>query len=133
VASSTSLRLPAQLKAEVTAYADALGLSLNALCAVALRDYLDQRKRPPAPQPAPLPSAQSSPSPTLAGGGAAAASVAKAPAPILQPKTQQKPTLAQQGMPGTRWQVPKVPGNSPCPCGSGRKYKKCCGVPAYVP
>ena len=23
---------------------------------------------------------------------------------------------------------PKVGRNDPCPCGSGRKYKKCCGV-----
>ncbi len=29
------------------------------------------------------------------------------------------------GRPGRR--VPKVGRNAPCPCGSGRKYKKCCG------
>jgi SEC-C motif-containing protein len=23
--------------------------------------------------------------------------------------------------------------NDPCPCGSGRKYKKCCGAPAAAP
>ena len=23
----------------------------------------------------------------------------------------------------------KIPVNSPCPCGSGKKYKKCCGNP----
>ncbi|MEW8225794.1 MAG: SEC-C metal-binding domain-containing protein, partial [Candidatus Thiodiazotropha endolucinida] len=23
---------------------------------------------------------------------------------------------------------PKVGRNDPCPCGSGKKYKKCCGV-----
>ena len=23
--------------------------------------------------------------------------------------------------------APKTPRNAPCPCGSGRKYKKCCG------
>ncbi|MGI8412103.1 MAG: SEC-C metal-binding domain-containing protein [Solirubrobacteraceae bacterium] len=28
--------------------------------------------------------------------------------------------------------VTKVPRNVPCPCGSGRKYKKCCGNSAYV-
>ena len=22
--------------------------------------------------------------------------------------------------------IPKIPRNSPCPCGSGKKYKKCC-------
>jgi uncharacterized protein YecA (UPF0149 family) len=25
---------------------------------------------------------------------------------------------------------PKVGRNDPCPCGSGKKYKKCCGVAA---
>jgi uncharacterized protein YecA (UPF0149 family) len=25
--------------------------------------------------------------------------------------------------------VPKVGRNDPCPCGSGKKYKKCCGRP----
>jgi preprotein translocase subunit SecA len=25
--------------------------------------------------------------------------------------------------------APKVGRNDPCPCGSGKKYKKCCGVP----
>ena len=24
--------------------------------------------------------------------------------------------------------VPKVGRNDPCPCGSGKKYKKCCGA-----
>jgi SEC-C motif-containing protein len=27
-----------------------------------------------------------------------------------------------------RREAPKVGRNDPCPCGSGRKYKKCCGV-----
>ncbi|MDX1503354.1 MAG: SEC-C metal-binding domain-containing protein [Thermoanaerobaculia bacterium] len=26
----------------------------------------------------------------------------------------------------------KVGRNEPCPCGSGKKYKKCCGAPAAV-
>lgn len=28
-----------------------------------------------------------------------------------------------------KWNIihePKIPRNSPCPCGSGKKYKKCC-------
>jgi len=29
--------------------------------------------------------------------------------------------------PGTVRNAPKVGRNDPCPCGSGRKYKKCCG------
>jgi preprotein translocase subunit SecA len=30
------------------------------------------------------------------------------------------------GVPVTR-EAPKVGRNDPCPCGSGKKYKKCCG------
>lgn len=29
--------------------------------------------------------------------------------------------------------MPKVGGNEPCPCGSGRKYKKCCAAPSSPP
>lgn len=42
---ATSLRLPDVLKAEAARYAGDLGISINALVAVALREYLD--KRPP--------------------------------------------------------------------------------------
>lgn len=42
---ATSLRLPDVLKSEATAYAADLGISVNALVAVALRDYLDRRAR----------------------------------------------------------------------------------------
>ena len=30
---------------------------------------------------------------------------------------------------GFHWANPKVGRNDPCPCGSGKKYKKCCGKP----
>jgi SEC-C motif-containing protein len=30
----------------------------------------------------------------------------------------------------TRRQEPKIGRNEPCPCGSGKKYKKCCGARA---
>lgn len=38
----------------------------------------------------------------------------------------------QRDGPGTtvRREGPKVGRNDPCPCGSGRKYKKCCGAAA---
>ena len=39
--------------------------------------------------------------------------------------------LLQEGMFGRvgtyRREVPKTGRNDPCPCGSGKKYKKCCG------
>ncbi|MCX7765566.1 MAG: SEC-C metal-binding domain-containing protein, partial [Candidatus Sumerlaeia bacterium] len=31
-----------------------------------------------------------------------------------------------------RRQGPKIGRNEPCPCGSGKKYKKCCGSPASL-
>ena len=36
----------------------------------------------------------------------------------------------QLGGPGVtvRREAPKIGRNDPCPCGSGRKYKKCCGA-----
>lgn len=40
---ATSVRLPDVLKAEAARYAAELGISINALVAVALREYLDHR------------------------------------------------------------------------------------------
>ncbi len=105
-----TLRLPDPLKAEAQAYAEGLGVSLNALCAVALRDYLDDRKGKPAQPPARVASRApvSSPAPTVPVRKAA-------PSPAAR-----RPT----GPP-----VPKVGRNEPCPCGSGKKYKQCHGMP----
>ena len=102
MASSTTLRFPDSLKAEASAYADTLGVSLNALCAIALRDYLDARKAAPAALPVKV--------------GPQAAGVA--------PRVKAGPPEAQGGKP-----VPKVGANQPCPCGSGKKYKQCHGKP----
>ena len=102
MASSTTLRFPDPLKAEATAYADALGVSLNALCAIALRDYPDARK----PKPAALPAK-------------------------VGPQAKAEPARASAALPVASGgkAVPKVGGNQPCPCGSGQKYKRCHGKP----
>jgi uncharacterized protein len=34
--------------------------------------------------------------------------------------------------PTRRWDAPKVGRNDPCPCGSGKKFKKCCGAPGAI-
>ncbi len=64
--------------------------------------------------------------------------------PMVRRHHQMFPGLGQNGpgRPGPRWSVtPELPSepeptgqsservgrNDPCPCGSGRKYKKCCG------
>jgi SEC-C motif domain protein len=38
---------------------------------------------------------------------------------------QRPPTSSSQPVPQS---APKVGRNDPCPCGSGKKYKKCCGA-----
>jgi len=102
MASSTTLRFPDPLKAEASAYADGLGVSLNALCAIALRDYLDARK----PRPAALPAK-------------------------VGPQARAEPARAVGSVPAAQGlkQVPRVGANQPCPCGSGKKYKQCHGKP----
>lgn len=102
MASSTTLRFPDQLKAEATAYADILGVSLNALCAIALRDYLDARK----PKPAALPVK-------------------------VGPQAKAESLRAVVSLPAASGgkAVPRVGANQPCPCGSGEKYKRCHGKP----
>lgn len=50
------------------------------------------------------------------------------------PETEQAPAAAPapgpaevQGAPTVRNEEPKIGRNDPCPCGSGKKYKQCCG------
>jgi preprotein translocase subunit SecA len=52
----------------------------------------------------------------LAGGGSATAQAAEQP----QGEAAKPKTIVRE--------APKVGRNDPCPCGSGKKYKKCCGV-----
>ncbi|HPY91008.1 MAG TPA: SEC-C metal-binding domain-containing protein, partial [Lentisphaeria bacterium] len=42
------------------------------------------------------------------------------------PGLDDKPARLQAGV-TIRRQMPKVGRNDPCPCGSGKKYKSCCG------
>lgn len=51
----------------------------------------------------------------------------KAPVPELPPKAlSPAPTGHAASQPFVR--EPKIGRNDPCPCGSGKKYKKCCGA-----
>ncbi len=46
-----------------------------------------------------------------------------------RPPTEAHPTPASGGAPRPQRRVgPKIGRNDPCPCGSGKKYKKCCGA-----
>src|SRR5262245_33214789 len=57
---------------------------------------------------------------------AAAAAPARPPAP--GPLRQPGPAAAVAARPRSDAERPKVGRNDPCPCGSGRKFKKCCGA-----
>lgn len=105
-----NLRLPADLKAQLQAYADSTGISLNAACVLALRNFLpfamrqaatyDKATRPPA-------------GPSRANGAAATVARAKAsPQQVARPVQGQAPPQ-------------RVGRNDPCPCGSGKKAKHC--------
>ena len=45
---------------------------------------------------------------------------------IFDPETKKRLYLEQKKS-GTIVKGPKIGRNDPCPCGSGKKYKKCCG------
>lgn len=107
---ASTTRLPPALKAEAQSYADSLGISLNALLSVALRDYLDlrapERRAPSAPRPPLAPDVPPSPA-------------ARVPSPAQMPAPARALSVG----------VAKVGPNQPCPCGSGQKYKRCHGRP----
>ena len=89
-----NLRLPPDLKEQAEQVAAFHGLSLNALCVMALRSYV----------------------PWLAGKASrsvrAGLQAPTAPAPSLPDRSAGRRVVAL---------------NAPCPCGSGLKFKRCCG------
>lgn len=102
-----SIRLADAIKSEATAYARSVGVSLNALVAIAVRDYLDARKsKLPLPTAAASPALAGEPARTDAGHA---------------PSSGQKTDLAW------RTAAAKLGRNAACPCGSGKKVKQCHG------
>ncbi|MFT4197195.1 MAG: SEC-C metal-binding domain-containing protein [Pseudoxanthomonas sp.] len=110
--STLNLRLADALKAEAMAYAGDLGISLNALVAVAVRDYLDVRKRGVVPARALALEAQA---------------LSAKPAPARPARARAEPVASAPVKAHAALPVAKVGRNEPCPCGSGRKYKQCHG------
>ena len=115
-----NVRIQDELKLEAAAYAARIGISLNALAAVALRDYLDSRSARPAGDAPAVPVGQSVP---LASDGGR---------PSAQPKVAPtRSTLQAAHRPPTASSRPVMPpaklasANDPCPCGSGQKTKRC--------
>ena len=97
-----TLRLPPDLAPQAEAIAQHLGLSLNALCVMALRSHVAYLSRTYGP-------------------------------PLLLPAGLQAPTApaSSASVIAKRVSVPRVALNQPCPCGSGKKYKRCHGAAAH--
>ena len=94
------------------------------------QDHSDHN--PPAPPAAPAQQEQSAATPAPQSEGAGAESVAPVGGESL-PKAVDVDSLHTSGEkgfnPATMKKAKKVGPNDPCPCGSGLKYKKCCGKP----
>ena len=55
-------------------------------------------------------------------------SLASGPGPQIVPRDSSERPIQNQAAPQPyHKEGPKVGRNDPCPCGSGKKYKKCCG------
>ena len=95
-----TLRLPLDLAEQADSLAQHMGLSLNALCVMALRNQVPYLSRNYGPHP-------------------------------VVPAGLQAPTAPASAAPVVfrRVHVPRVALNQPCPCGSGKKYKRCHGAP----
>lgn len=95
-------RLQSEVEEAAKLYAKGLGISLNALLSVALRDYLHARQAMPG-----------------SGASSRPSSAPAAPAPASLPP------------PVARWTKPPQ-GNrrAPCQCGSGLRWKDCHGKAA---
>jgi preprotein translocase subunit SecA len=121
---ASTIRVPAPLKEEAQAYATGLGISLNALVSVALRDYLDARGRTVKAERAVGAESQQShggvrhlASDASERTRATGAAQVPAPARVSVPSVRMAPAVG----------LPKIGANQPCPCGSGQKYKRCHG------
>ena len=94
------------------------------------QDHSDHN--PPAPPAAPAQQEQPAATPAPQSEGAGAESVAPVGGESL-PKAVDVDSLHTSGEkgfnPATMKKAKKVGPNDPCPCGSGLKYKKCCGKP----
>jgi hypothetical protein len=122
MAASTTLRLPEALKVDADAYAARVGVSLNALCLIALRDYLDARREPAVV----LPGHREAASPPAAR-AVPPQSVQAEGVPERVGQSGELEAEIQKRQRQGNLSVPRVGANQPCPCGSGEKYKRCHG------
>jgi len=119
---ATTARLPEGLKLEAEAYAKGLGVSLNALLAVALRDYLDARRG--------LGARPAEPAAAAVSAEALAPAVPHGLAALVRPGAVRVSREDAQAVPAQApdWSVQPAQGRRvPCPCGSAKPWKDCHG------
>jgi hypothetical protein len=114
-------RLPKGLKAEAENYAHSVGISLNALLAVALRDYLDARQ----PSAGPILPAAVTPMGRPATVGPAATADVSAPDLVHVIPNRSEPTEAELYALRMR---PPLGARGLCGCGSGKRWNQCHGL-----
>lgn len=103
-------RIPDALQTEAETYAATLGISLNALLAVALRHYLDDRAgRALVPSQVVLPT-----------------TAVPRPLPGPEPRSPKGSVLLSDD---TDLAVPRSVSRAPCWCGSGKQLRHCHKVP----
>lgn len=125
---ATTARLPEALKQEAETYARGLGVSLNALLSVALRDYLDAR-RGLAVVPAQAPQQALAVPPLAALPAGVAGLVAMAAPSVVRVHKAEAEAVPASVAPD--WSVQPAQGRRvPCPCGSRKPWKDCHGRPA---
>lgn len=117
-------RLPEALQAEADAYASSLGISLNALVAIALRDYLNARS-PSALASASVGRDSVQPSaPKQPRSKASGAMPSGLPLVVTtRPATASKTPLVRDFEPSEA--IPRKVSRSPCWCGSGKELRRC--------
>ena len=107
-----TLRMSDDLRDRAAVFAEGVGITLNALIVVAVNDYLALRPRPG----------------TEGAGGATEAKRGICGLPTTRLVDAPPGTERKRGARGlTEKPFKGTPGNAPCPCGSGKKYKRCCG------
>jgi hypothetical protein len=111
-----TMRLSDGLKQEAETYANGIGISLNALISVALRDYLDSRSSEPRKAvqalPVPVPSGQIPAEESLPPGAARLLKMAAPQAVNSRPAS----VVARPSNPRGK-----------CSCGSGKRWNQCHG------
>lgn len=112
-----TLRLPPDLQEQAAELAQYLGCSLNALTIQALRNFIEYRNRQRPARAGLQATTATASTKGLVSRTTTTALAATAPRPS---PASGNPTIARSS-------VARVGANQPCPCGSGKKYKRCHG------